>query len=342
MTDEFHARRFVDLYSARLRYCLARGGWLAYDGMRWRKDDQLTPERLAREAVQSLREYLPRIRDKGERREFEAAIRKAETLRAIRAMIGLARSDARIVVSPEVFDRDHFLFNCRNGTIDLRTGQLHSHNPNNYLTKLAPVNYRPDATCPIWDAALSQCMNGDEEMIGFLRRSAGYALTGSVREHCLFLLYGTGRNGKTLLLEALLGVVGREYGMMAPNHLLTSSGRTQHLTAVADLDGMRMVVVSEPSGGHFDEAQMKMLTGGESIRANRMHQDHFQFEPTHKLFMASNHKPATTEFHGGLLESGQAHRIRCHVHARPAGQGLASEAACRGRGNPLLDGTRLP
>src|SRR4051812_797623 len=129
----------------------------------------------------------------------------------------------------------------------------------------------------------------------YLRRAAGYALTGDVKEHCVFLLYGTGRNGKTLLLEALLGIVG-DYGMMAPSHLLTASGRTQHLTAVADLDGKRLVGISEPTGCRFDEAQVKSLTGGESIRANRMYCDLYEFAPSHKLFMASNHKPATDEF----------------------------------------------
>jgi len=286
----------VDLYLDRLRYCTDFGGWVVFDGRRWRKGDPVTPEGLARQSIQLLRGHLKAIRDRSERREFEAAIRRAESLRTVKAMLGLARSDPRVVVSPEAFDVNPDLFNCRNGTIDLRTGRLRPHDPADLLTKLAPVTFDPDAACPLWDAALRRSMGDDEAMVAFLRRAAGYALTGDVREHCLFLLYGTGRNGKTLMLDALLGVVGKDYGMMAPNHLLTMSGRTQHLTAVADLAGKRLVVISEPAGGRFDEAQMKALTGGESIRANHMHQDHFQFEPTHKLFMASNHKPVTDEF----------------------------------------------
>jgi putative DNA primase/helicase len=133
------------------------------------------------------------------------------------------------VVTPEVFDKDELLFNCLNGTINLATGQLRPHSPDDNLTKIAPVNYNPEAVCPLWDDAILRSMGGDEEMVGFLRRVAGYVLTGSVQEHCMFLLYGTGRNGKTLLLDALLGVVGRDYGMMAPNHLLTSCGRKSAL-----------------------------------------------------------------------------------------------------------------
>lgn len=295
MTDEWHARRFVDLHAARLRYHKALGGWIAYDGKRWRNDESVTAERLARDSIQLLRRHLPTIGDKYERRDFESAIRRAESSRTVGALLGLARSDDRLKVAPSDFDAHPFLFNCLNGTIDLRTGRLRPHDPADLLTKLASVNYVPDAACPLWEAALRLSMNDDAEIVAFLCRAAGYSLTGDTSEHCMFLLYGTGRNGKTLMLTALLGVVG-DYGMMAPNHLLTTSGRTQHLTAVADLDGMRLVGISEPAGGRFDDAQMKSLTGGESIRANRMHCNYFEFAPTYKLFMASNHKPVTGEF----------------------------------------------
>ena len=152
---------------------------------------------------------------------------------------------------------------------------------------------------PRGDAFLSRIMGGDEEVIGYIRRAAGYALTGDVGEQCLFLLYGNGRNGKSVLLNALLHVLG-DYGMTAPNHLLTSAGRHQHPSALADLDGRRLVAISEPSGGRFDEALVKWLTGGEAIRARRMHCDSYEFPPTHKLFMSSNYKPEVREMGAAL------------------------------------------
>jgi len=301
VTDEWLARRFVDLYGDRLRYHPPFGGWVVFDGKRWRKSGTVTVERWVRESIKSLHECLPKIRDKSERREFEKAVLRAETLRTVKAIIGLARSDPRVDVSPQVFDGKPLLFNCLNGTIELSSGQLRPHDLADFLTKIAQVNFDPDATCPLWDEALLRSMNDNKEMVAYLRRAAGYSLTGLGTEQCLFLLYGTGRNGKTLMLEALLDVVGSDYGMMAPTHLLTSAGRTQHSTALTDLEGRRLVGISEPAGGRFDEARLKSLTGGESIRANRMHSNYTEFKATHVLFMASNHKPVADECTTGFL-----------------------------------------
>lgn len=293
MTDDWHARRFVDLFGERLVYCKAWNCWLAYDGHCWRKDSTLIAQRRARESVQMLRQHISETSNEHRRREHDdymAAVRRAESLRAITATVKLAQTDERIAVKPEDFDTDHFMLNCLNGTIDLRTGELRPHDPDDRLTKLAPARFFPEAPCPTWDAFLHRIMGGDEEMIGYIRRAAGYALTGDVGEQCLFLLYGSGQNGKTVLLNALLHVLG-DYGMTAPNHLLTSAGRQQHPSALADLDGMRLVALSEPNESRFDEALVKWLTGGDAIRAHKMHCDSYEFDPTHKFFMLANHKP---------------------------------------------------
>lgn len=293
MTDEGHAGRFVDQYAGTLRYCPAWGAWFVYDGMRWGKDDTLAAERSARESVQSLRGYLPRIKAK-DRTEFEDAIRRAESHRTIKAILGLARSDKRIVIRPQDFDQDPLVLNCRNGTVDLTTGRLCPHDPSDNLRKLAPVDYVTGTPCPVWDAFLRRIMGEDDDLVSYLQRAAGYALTGDVSGQCFFLLYGDGRNGKTVLLNALLHVLG-DYGMTAPNNLLTSASVNQHPTGLADLDGKRFVAISEPNRGRFDDSLVKLLTGGDKIRARRMHCDPYEFAPSHKFFMAANHKPEVGE-----------------------------------------------
>jgi putative DNA primase/helicase len=290
LTDDYLARRFVDRYGDRLRFCPLWGSWLEYDGTRWCRDATNTPLRLARETVRSLHEYVSRIKDRGDRQKFTDAVRRTESRRAIEAILRLAQSDERVVVLPEVFDQDVTLLNCRNGTLDLFTEDFRQHDPSDLLTKITPVDYDPAATCRTWDAFLTRVMGEDAETIAFLRRVTGYSLTGDVSEHCMFLMFGNGRNGKSVFLNALLHVSG-DYGMTAPSTLLTSAGRNQHPTALADLNGMRLVVVSEPNEGRFDEALVKSMTGGDSIRARHMHSDFHEFQPTHKFLMASNHKP---------------------------------------------------
>ena len=133
-------------------------------------------------------------------------------------MIELAQSERCIPVLPEQLDADPWLLNCLNGVLDLRTGRLHPHRRGDLFTKLAPVAYEPEAECPTWKAFLHSIMDGNRELIGFLQRFAGYALTGVIREHVLVICYGTGSNGKSTFLETLTSLMG-DYAWQAPPRL---------------------------------------------------------------------------------------------------------------------------
>src|SRR5262249_59053632 len=132
----------------------------------------------------------------------------------INAMITLARSEPGVPVLPADTDSDPWLFNCLNGTLDLRTLELRPHCRNDLITKLAPVEYIPDAACPLWLRCLNRWMNKNDDLIGYLQRVIGYALTGSVAEHCLWFLHGLGANGKTTFLLTILAMMA-DYAFQA-------------------------------------------------------------------------------------------------------------------------------
>ena len=115
--------------------------------------------------------------------------------KGITAMVALAKSKSSIAVRHQELDAHPMLLNVLNGTIDLTTGAIGPHNRSNLITKLAPVDYDPDAKCPTWDAFLDRVMGGDAEIIAFLQRAIGYALTGDIREHVLLFFFGAGANG---------------------------------------------------------------------------------------------------------------------------------------------------
>jgi len=123
-------------------------------------------------------------------------------------MVRLARSEPVIPVTVDKLDRNPWLLNVRNGTLDLRTGELRPHRREDLLTRLAPVDYDPDATCPTWLAFLDRITAGNQNLIQFLQRAIGYTLTGSARERVLFMLHGGGANGKSTLLETISGLLG--------------------------------------------------------------------------------------------------------------------------------------
>ncbi|HVX11966.1 MAG TPA: phage/plasmid primase, P4 family [Pirellulales bacterium] len=207
----------------------------------------------------------------------------------IRAMLDLAKPD--LAVSPAQFDQDPWLFNCPNGTVDLRTGELREHRRHDYITKLCPTEYEPAAACPTWLAFLDTIF-GDENLIGYVQRLCGYWLTGDVREQILPIAWGTGSNGKSTLVNAIMEAFGRDYAIKVDKAVIVAKDREGHSTERMDLYGVRLGVVTETDDGQrFAEAAVKELTGGDVIRGRRMRQDTWEYRPTHKLLLVTNHKP---------------------------------------------------
>ena len=196
-----------------------------------------------------------------------------------------------IPVLPEQLDTDRWLLNVLNGTIDLRTGDLREHRRENLITKLAPVIYDPEAACPVWLAFLNRIMCNNDVVIDFLQRAIGYALTGDTREQCLFLLYGTGANGKSTFIETLRAMLG-DYACQTDFTTFLVSRSDAVRNDLAALRGGRFVsAVEVESGRHLNEALVKQVTGGDAITARFLYQEFFTFLPQFKIFLAANHKP---------------------------------------------------
>jgi putative DNA primase/helicase len=210
----------------------------------------------------------------------------------ITSMISLARSELTIPVTPDQLDRDPWLLNVANGTLDLRTGKLREHRRTDLITKLAPVAYDPNAGCPTWMQFLEKVMGGDGELIAFLQRVVGYSLTGDTREQALFVLYGTGANGKSTFLATIGDLLG-DYAKATPTDtLLVKPGSEGPRNDVARLKGARFVSAVEAEGGkRLAEALVKQITGGDRISARFLYGEYFEFRPEFKIFLAVNHKP---------------------------------------------------
>jgi putative DNA primase/helicase len=157
--------------------------------------------------------------------------------------------------------------NTPGGTIDLRTGKLREHSPGDYITKIAGA--APDAAMPtpVWNQFPDRITGGNTELILFLRRMAGYSLTGSTQEHALFFLYGTGANGKSTFLNAITAAAG-DYHCTTPIETFTASNHDRHPTELAGLRGARLVTATETEEGRrWAESRIKALTGGDRIAA---------------------------------------------------------------------------
>jgi putative DNA primase/helicase len=213
-------------------------------------------------------------------------------------MIALARSEPGIAVGPADLDADPWLLNVRNGTIDLRTGDLRPHQPADLITKLAPVDYDADAPCPQWEKFEREVFAGNGAMVDYVRRIFGQATTGDVSVQELYIFHGDGANGKSVYLDTVRGILG-DYATKAESSLLLAKRQQDHPTGLADLDGKRFVMASETGDGRsLAETLVKSLTGDATIKARLMRQDFYEFKRTFKIVLATNHRP---EIKGGDL-----------------------------------------
>ena len=278
-SDDALALRFTEAHGGELRYVAAWGKWLEWDNTRWRFDSTLHAFDRSRLICRAAAADAPNVK-------IGEDVASARTVAAIEK---LARADRRHAATIDAFDRDPWLLNTPGGTVDLRSGKLRPHDRADLITKSTVA--APGGNCPQWRAFLDRVTAGDVDLARFLRRIAGYALTGTTREHALFFAHGTGANGKGVFINTLTKLLG-DYAVVAPADTFTSAS-DRHPTDLAMLRGARLVTAQETEEGRaWAEAKIKSLTGGDPISARFMRQDFFTFQPQFKLLIAGNHKPS--------------------------------------------------
>ena len=310
LTDLGNARRFAREHREGVRYCWPWAKWLVWNGRFWSRDDTGEVHRLAEATVRGMYQEAAKSPSRERREDLGGWAVKCESHERRAKMLASAQAIEGIPVRPEDLDRDPWLLNVRNGTIDLRTGKRRPHAREDLITRGIDVDYDPAAVCPTWDRFIREVFASEAETIAFVQRAVGYSITGDVREHAFFIAYGAGSNGKSTLLDAIHGLLGA-YAGRVPAELLMARRGEHHPTERATLYGKRFVSSSETGEGRWlAEGLVKSLTGGDPIECRRMREDFWEFRPTHKLWLATNHKPQIR---------GTDHAIWRRIHLIPFG-----------------------
>jgi putative DNA primase/helicase len=289
LTDLGNSERFIAEHGEDVLYCYAWSRWLVWSGARWERDDGGKVHRLAKATVRNIYREAAAAEDEKERKALAAHAKSSEAEARIRAMLELAKSE--VPVFSEQLDARPWFLNVQNGTIDLRRGALRPHHREDLITKLAPVEYRQDAEAPRFLRYLAEVFAGDEQLIAFVRRFAGYSLTGSTEERVFAILHGTGKNGKTTLVELLRDVLG-DYAANTSAETILSQRNEGINNDVAALKGARFVSAAEvEQDRRLAESKVKNLTGTDTVTARFLYSEPFEFRPEFKLWLSTNNKP---------------------------------------------------
>jgi len=276
------AYRLADRYAGKLLHVTGLG-WHAWDGTRFVADDRGIAKRAV--LAELRRTLAASLGDKA----LRADVRRCESSSGVRGVLDLASALEPFAAAVADLDADPYLLNCANGTLDLRTLELQPHSASDRITKVCAAAYDPDAQSDLWDTFLARVLP-DDTVRGFVQRVAGVGLLGTVREHILSIWTGTGANGKGTMDRALRHALGDYAATAEPDLFMHREGA--HPTGEADLRGVRWVAVNESDKDRrLAEATMKRLTGGDTIRARRMRQDFFEFQPSHTATLITNHLP---------------------------------------------------
>ncbi|MEJ1408628.1 MAG: phage/plasmid primase, P4 family [Candidatus Sedimenticola sp. (ex Thyasira tokunagai)] len=320
LTEVGNAERLVHFNQDNLRY-LVNTGWMVWSdtAQRWIIDDSMA-KNITIDVLKMIRQDKERAKDDVHRKQVEQHYKRSQTVRVMNDTLKIARINPNVRITNSDIDSDPHLLQVNNGVINLSMGRLEESKPEAYITKQVPINYDQNALCPQFMDFLQAIFQGDANLISYVKRAVGYTLTADIGEQCIFLMYGEGANGKSVLQNIITQLTG-DYGIAAPPQMLTQKTRSS-TNDLARLEGRRLLTLSEESAGaELDEALIKQLTGGDVISARELYKEFSDFTVKAKFWMSTNHLPRV---------KGKDHAIWRRIKVIPFNYRVSSEEVDQG------------
>jgi len=291
-TDSTNAMRLINEHGRDIRYNAAWKKWLVWNGQHWEMDEgSVLVHEKGLEMVRNIYDDLLKTADYRERIDIEKAAILSESVRRRKAFVEAATWVKALNVKTDKLDPNPWLLNVRNGTIDILSGEFREHRQEDMITKIANVDYDPNADCPMWKQFVREIMDYKADIIRFVQTAAGWSLSGDISEQTMFILYGTGANGKSTFLNTIMHLLG-DYAIATPTETFMKKQGDNYSNDVARLRGTRFVTTTEvEQGRRLSEPLIKKITGNDEMTARFLYGEFFNFAPTFKIFMATNHKP---------------------------------------------------
>lgn len=291
--DMGNALRFMDAYGENFKYSYVDKCFYYYNGSYWVPDKTGVVEKCADNVIVNMKKeklvIAPGMDEDDVKKDWAKFLKRSRSNRSKKNMLEELKHHIPILHSD--FDKESMLLNTKSGYVDLNSGVLKDHDREKMFSQQTAVEYTDNIDCPEWDKFLHQIFNNDEELIHYIQKAVGYSATGSIKEQVMFILYGNGRNGKSVFINTIADILGTYAETMNVSSIMIKSNSGAN-SDIARLEGARLVISSEANeGSRLDEGLLKQLTGGDKIVARHLYASEFEFNPEFKLWMATNHKP---------------------------------------------------
>jgi len=296
-----NAQRLAVEVGQDFRYVTRWRTWMRWTGQIWQQEEgESAAMQTAFQLVSRLQSDAAAEEDKAASEARSKWVQKCHQENTLRKTVELFRHQPGIPAGTEEWDRDPWLLNAANGTLDLKTGELNPYDRDDYITAKLATPYDPEATCPLWEKFLCEILPGDDARLNYLWKAIGYTLTGSIAEQVFFFLQGEGANGKSTLIDTLRHVLGSYARTVMPETFMEAKPGAIR-GDLARLRGSRAVFATETQEGRrLDETLVKQITGDGVITARKLYQEESEFDPTCKVWMLGNHRPAISGTDDGI------------------------------------------
>lgn len=311
-SDVGNAERLMAIYGKNIRYNPSCKRWMLWSSKHWELDFVGKIEGLARKVLRKFQvegeaisleglNYEEQPKKEKLKESIKKYILRSESDGKIKAMVSQAMTQSRLIVTAT--DKNNFLLNIKNGTLNLKTGLLEKHDRRNFCTKLVDVEYDPKAQCPNWIEFINKIFLEDQELINYIQKSIGYSMTGDANLQCFYILHGNGANGKGTFIKTIMRFLGDYSDSLDAKSIMEKMGDEGTREEIAGLLGKRFVSVNEMKGSKsFDEGLLKSMTSGadETVKVRNLYESSFNLKPTFKLWMSTNHMPKINNDDDGI------------------------------------------
>lgn len=301
LNDVGNGERFLHLFGDEVLFNSESKRWYIWTGKKWNADFNNKIYRMAVQTYKKCQIAVEEVKwtDETARTTMQRHAKNMGNGSTLRAMLNQAAIQRS--ASSNDFDSNNDLLSCQNGTINLKTGELSPHSRKDYISKISPCEFISESKPEAFLHFLNKIFNDDIEMINYMQKVLGYFLTGWTKEQCFFIAYGAGANGKSTLTDLVSKIIPEQTVTISAGALMDSKKNGTASPELANTKGARLVLAAESNDtDNFDEAKIKQMTGGDKIYARLLYSQGFEFTPTFKIWLSTNHKPRINGSDNGI------------------------------------------